>query len=972
MIIETKGTKTGDAAQTGAQTYAPKVAAKSSPTPYYLALAVAALAGYLKSLFHTSVQAEVEPSVAGHETKAAPKLIVIASSDVDSDEPPAEHRLVGSSGIVPQAETPAPEYDATHFPAHTLHFARHDPQPNLSDFKASPIIPRPINDNADQGPGVRGGGGGGRDKGHGDEGTGSDSADNPAARPPGGLGGEDLPGGGEDLPGVKDKPPAEERPSGQDTSGPGKSTGIDGDRGVGPGDPSGGAKDTGDGSGAVTPRPVSNDDGDGSTGRRNRAPTTSGTVQLADMAACALLPIALADLLRNAEDPDGDSLSVRNVTVSSGALTRDGDGWVYDADDLGPVTVTYEVTDGELSVTQTAVFNVVEHEPMVGTDGDDLLLGTLCADEIDGRGGNDIIDARAAADIIDGGAGDDHILGGAGDDVILGGDGNDVVFAGVGADRVSGGNGNDRIFGEEGDDILFGDAGDDLLDGGEGSDILVGGTGNDLLLGDRGDDRLDGSEGADVAFGGAGRDVILGGLGDDRLEGGDDADVLSDGRGRDVVSGQDGDDVLVAALDGEADLFEGGAGTDTLDLAGVATDVVVDLAAGTAVGQEIGRDTVASIEVVQAGVGNDVLIGSSQGDTLMGGAGRDTVSGGAGDDLVDGGSGDDTLADGAGSDTVLGGAGDDLVRVALDGEADIFDGGAGTDTLDLSGTRTGIAADLLIGIATGAETGRGHLNGLEALIGGSGDDTLSGSDGSNRLTGGEGHDLIAGRGGDDVLEGGAGCDTLLDGAGRDTLHAGAGDDRIVLALDGDADLVDGGAGSDTLDLSSATGDLLVDLVNHVVSGTELGHDKVESIERIVSGSGDDRFVVGEDDVVLTGGGGTDGYVFLARTGMQETTRSVQITDFSVGDYVDLLKWSLFEKGASATGHSLSEAMDRDDGTVSGIRYRAALFDEGDATVISADLDGDDSFETTLVLDGHHTLLFVEKTAAATQPSAPIH
>ncbi|MBX9934043.1 MAG: cadherin-like domain-containing protein [Methylobacterium sp.] len=968
MIIETKGTKTGDASQTGAQKYALKEAAKSSTAPYYLALAVAAVAGYLRSLFHNPVHAEPEPSAAGHETKVAPKLIVIASSDVDPGETPDEHRLLGSSGVVPQTEMPSPEYDASHLQAHTLHFAKHDPQPNLNDFKASPVVPRPINDNGERPAGARGGGGGGgRDKHKGDDGTESEDVGDHATRPPGGLTGSDDP-----LGGGKVRPSDTDRPSGQDTAGPGKQTGADGDRGDGAGDSSGAGNDAGNGPGAVTPRPASNDDGDGAAGRRNRAPTTSGTVHLADVAACALLPIALADLLRNVEDPDGDSLSVRNVTVSSGALARDGDGWVFDADALGPVTITYEVTDGELSVIQTAVFNVVEHEPMIGTDGDDLLLGTLCADEIDGRGGNDNIDARASADIIDGGAGDDHIVGGAGDDVILGGDGNDVVFAGTGADRVSGGNGNDRIFGEEGDDILFGDAGDDLLDGGDGSDILAGGTGNDMLFGDMGDDRLDGSEGADLAFGGAGRDVIVGGLGDDSLEGGDGDDVLSDGQGRDVVLGQDGADVITAALDGEADLFDGGAETDTLDLSGAASDVAVDLVVGTAVGQEIGRDTVTSIEGVRAGSGDDVLTGSSVGETLAGGAGRDTVSGGAGDDHVDGEAGSDILADGSGSDTVFGGSGDDLVTVALDSEADIFDGGTGQDTLDLSGTRAGISADLLAGIATGAETGRDLLDGFEALIGGSGDDTLSGSAGSDSLTGGDGADLIAGRGGDDALDGGSGHDTLLDGAGCDLLCAGAGDDRIILAMDGDDDLVDGGEGSDTLDLSSATGDLLVDLVNHVVSGIELGHDKVKSVERIVSGAGDDRFVVGDHDVVLTGGGGNDGYVLLPRSGPQEPTRSVQITDFSVGDYVDLLKWSLFEDGAGAAGTSLSEAMDRDDGTVSGIRYRAAHFDDGDVTVISADLDGNDAFETTLVLDGHHTLLFVEKTAAATQPSTPIH
>ncbi|GEP12551.1 calcium-binding protein [Methylobacterium gnaphalii] len=1075
MIIETKGTKTDEASQNGAQKLAPQEVTKKSPAPYYLALVVGAVAAYLKSLFHTPVHADAEADSVESEGSVAPKLLILAPADVDAGETAAEPRLLGSSATVPQGEMPAAEYDASHLQAYTLQFARHDPQPNLNDFKASPIIPRPINDNGDRGPSGRGGGGGGgrsRDA-KGDEGAGSENADDAADQPPAVVGGTDtLPAGDKDI------TPDGERPQGQYTTG----TGGTGNR------PEAG-DDTGNGPGAVTPPPTSNDDGGGQTGRRNRAPTTSGAVRLADMAACALTPIALSDLLRNVEDPDGDSLSVRNVTASSGSLARDGDGWVYDADGLGPVTITYEVTDGELFVTQTAVFKVVASAPMIGTDGDDLLLGTLCADEIDGRGGNDIIDARASSDIINGGTGDDHIVGGAGDDVILGGDGNDVVFAGTGADRVSGGTGSDRIFGEEGDDILFGDAGDDLLDGGDGSDILVGGTGNDLLLGDMGDDQLDGSEGADVAFGGAGRDVVSGGIGDDHLEGGTGDDVLSDGQGRDAVMGQDGDDVLVAALDGEADRFDGGEGTDTLDLSGTTSGVtvdliagtseatetgrdqlvsiedvrggsggdtlsgnaasnaisggagvdrisggagddvlhgheggdtildgagsdivlggdgddvltassdgesdqfdggagkdtldlsgatsgvMVDLTAGTASGQDIGADTVTSVEVVLGSSGNDTLLGSSAADTLLGGAGDDRLAGSGGDDRLDGGSGADALSDGAGSDLVLGGAGDDIFAAAQDGEVDCFDGGEGRDTLDFSATRSGISADLLIGVATGAETGRDLLHGLEALIGGTGDDTLFGSDVSNRLSGGDGDDIIAGRGGDDLLDGGLGCDALLDGAGCDILRAGAGDDRIVLALDGDDDHVDGGEGSDTLDLSSATKDLLVDLVGHVVSGTELGTDKVDCVERIVAGSGNDRFVIGDDNVVLTGGSGNDGYVFVPLTGMQEPTRSVEITDFSVGDYVDLLRWSLFDEGSGVVGNSLSEAMDRNDGAVSGIRYRAALFEERDVTVITADLDSNDTFETTLVLNGHHALLFIEKPAEISQPHTPIH
>jgi Ca2+-binding RTX toxin-like protein len=1309
MMIETKGTKSGDTSQTGARTYAPKEPAKASGTPYYLALAVAAVAGYLKSLFHDPVRAASEVEGETQVQAAPPKLVVLASAEPVPDDARPEARITGSAAPVPQAEAPASEYDAPDFLRHRgFQFAKPDPHPNLNDFKASPVVPRPLNDNggaAKAGGGGHGGGGGhdrASDKPSGDASSG-DEAPHPMKPPVDASTPVDGPIQGAVVDTDAPRDPAG-APGGGSTSG------------AGPGDPGG--------DDALPPRDRTPTGSGEPDGRRNRAPVSSGPVHLADTTGCALLAIALNDLLRTVQDPDGDALSVRNLTVSSGVLTRDGDGWLFDGDAPGPVTITYEVTDGALSIAQTAIFEVVDRNAVTGSDGDDIILGTLCADAIDGGGGADIIDARAGSDIVDGGPGDDHIVGGDGDDTILGGAGDDVIFAGAGADVVSGGTGNDRIFGEDGDDILSGDAGDDLIDGGEGNDILLGSTGSDTLFGDAGNDRIDAGDGSDLVLGGVGRDVVSGGEGDDRLEGGEGDDLLSDGSGRDLVLGQDGDDVLAVSLDrdddvfdggagqdtldlsgttsgvavdladgvaagqeigtdtvasvevvvggsgddtfagsaaadtlsggsgldrlsggagddvldggedadtlsdgtgsdivrggagddvvtvaadGEADRFEGGDGQDTLDLAATTAGVVVDLAAGTSVGAETGRDVVASIETVVGGSGADALTGSAGGDRLLGGAGRDALAGGAGDDVLDGGEDADTLSDGTGSDIVRGGAGDDVVTVAADGEADRFEGGDGQDTLDLSTTHTGVVVDLSAGTSVGAETGRDvvasietvvggsgadaltgsaggdrllggagrdalvggagddvldggedadtlsdgtgsdivrggagddvvtvaadgeadrfdggtgedtldlaattagvvvdlaagtsvgaetgrdvvasietvvggsgadaltgsaggdrllggagrdalgggagddvldggddadtlsdgtgsdivrggagddvvtvaadgeadrfeggdgqdtldlsttHsgvtvdlvlqtltsaetgqdlISGLEALVGGSGADALSGGTGADTLSGGAGDDRLDGRSGDDRLDGGSGRDTLRDGAGRDTLRGGDDDDRIVLAMDGENDEADGGEGSDTLDLGGATGDLLVDLVDHVVSGTELGKDQVDSVERIVAGSGNDRFVIGDEDVVLTGGGGKDGYAFLPRTGTQEATRSVEITDFSVGDYVDILRWTLFEEGSGIVGQSLSDAMDRDDGTVSGIRYRAAHLDGGDVTVISADLDRDDRFETTVVLDGHHTLLFVENAThpAVSTPATPI-
>ena len=106
---------------------------------------------------------------------------------------------------------------------------------------------------------------------------------------------------------------------------------------------------------------------------------------------------------------------------------------------------------------------------IVGTLGDDILVGT------DGP------------DVIDGLEGDDSIKGLGGGDVLCGGPGQDAINAGGGLDRVDGGSEDDSLFDRQGSALLDGGTGDDLVitslrvgasgaravDGGEGVDTLV-------------------------------------------------------------------------------------------------------------------------------------------------------------------------------------------------------------------------------------------------------------------------------------------------------------------------------------------------------------------------------------------------------------------------------------------------------------------------------------------------------------------
>ena len=358
----------------------------------------------------------------------------------------------------------------------------------------------------------------------------------------------------------------------------------------------------------------------------NRAPRVSRPVYLADVSGCAIALIGLSELLAHADDPDGDTLSIRNIATSSGVLTETSDGWYFDSAGYGPVSITYEITDGELSVVQSAHFEVIR-TGISGTSGDDLLIGTLCGDDIQGGSGHDRIDARDGDDVVSGDAGNDHIVVGAGADTVFAGLGNDIVFGGDGNDWISGGGGDDRLFGDAGDDTLFGDEGDDHLSGGDGMDLLLGGEGHDHLSGGNGDDRLIGGDGEDELVGGAGDDVMTGDADADWLRGEAGNDTLSGGDGMDRVEAGDGDDTVLGDPDGADDRYDGGAGTDTIDYSAATASISFDLAVGTVSSAEAGLDTISSFEIFSGGAGDDLFragtVGGTVGGTLIGGGGND-------------------------------------------------------------------------------------------------------------------------------------------------------------------------------------------------------------------------------------------------------------------------------------------------------------------------------------------------------------
>jgi len=242
---------------------------------------------------------------------------------------------------------------------------------------------------------------------------------------------------------------------------------------------------------------------------------------------------------------------------------------------------------------------------------------------------------------------------------------------------------------------------------------------------DAGNDSYDGSAG-----------VLIG-----KVELGTGNDTAYGGMSSEIFSGDAGDDYI-----------DGGGGLDTVDFAGAASSIMVDLRTTTWQNTGEGQDLLLNVEN---------LIGSDQNDRFVGNSADNNFEGGKGGDELDGGAGTDSLKGGDGNDTLEGGGGDD-----------ILDGGhgaaGGEDWVRYRGT-----AALKVNLAlTGSQNTIGYGNdtliSIEHVEGGDGADTITGNTSANKLLGNFGSDTLSGGGGNDTIEGGSGTNTaVFNGAKAD-------------------------------------------------------------------------------------------------------------------------------------------------------------------------------------------------------------
>ncbi|MGE5609064.1 MAG: calcium-binding protein, partial [Bacillota bacterium] len=303
-----------------------------------------------------------------------------------------------------------------------------------------------------------------------------------------------------------------------------------------------------------------------------------------------------------------------------------------------------------------------------------------------------------------------------------------------------------------------------------------------------------------------------------------------------IINTGDTSDTLVISLDGNLVTINSGKSFRK----GYVRSIYITSGAGNDV---IRLENIKVPAYIDAGPGNDLIVGGNTADTLIGGPGNDRIYGMGGNDTLDGGPGSNTLDGGNGRDTISYASNASPVNMLIR-RRKVYSS-TGTDRTDqVSPT-------------------------VETIIGTPFDDLLLGNASIN---------LIRGMGGND---------TLQSLGSSDTLDGGEGNDRLIVAAP--AVTVIGGLGNDTADFSPRTDNLRITLDGNPNDGTPREKSNVGAdIENVIGGSGNDRIVGTDQDNRLEGGPGNDTLIgglgadsFLGGTGRDLADYSDRTEDLNL-------------------------------------------------------------------------------------------
>ena len=387
--------------------------------------------------------------------------------------------------------------------------------------------------------------------------------------------------------------------------------------------------------------------------------------------------------------------------------------------------------------------------------------------------------------------------GAASQNIVLAGVGNDLVNQPLGPSTA----GQTGVV-SSGTDIVVGDNGyvsfdsTGLITGFGSSQTDVGG--NDLINVGNGANIVVGGFGSDTVNSGAGADIILGDNGVVTYAAGTSNPLLVTSTdttpatgGDDILNAGNGNNLIIGGVG--ADIITGGAGNNTI----IGDNAQIQFT-GPVMTNITATDTTAATG------GNDIIVTGNGNNQIIAGVGSDTVTTGSGNNVVVGDNGtiinnpDGTLAQVSTGDPVLGG--NDLITTGAGN--DIVIGGAGADT----------------------------------ILGGAGNDILIGDGGLVTITGGTitigtkdpaygGNDFINGGPGNDVIIGGAGTNTIIGSPGEDVIIGNNGVVTITGGIVTGTGMGGGGGGSGggfltEEELADILGDLFSGLPGHMAEGND--------------------------------------------------------------------------------------------------------------------------------------------------------